>query len=156
MKFLKTTAVAIVMLLVIPVMAQAQGISKINVQDLNALIASSKGRVLIINFWATWCAPCVKEFPGMVAVRQQYPESDLTMIGISVDYNVRPVENFVKQNKVNFPIYLDNGDISKMMSIKSIPRTLIFNRNGEKVLDHLGYISEESFRHVIEKVRSMP
>jgi thioredoxin-related protein len=62
------------------------------------------------------------------------------------------VENFIKQNKVNFPILLDDGSISEMLDIGSIPRTLIYDRQGKKVLDHLGFISEESFRHVVQRL----
>jgi thiol-disulfide isomerase/thioredoxin len=150
------TFFALVILLFCTTLAQAQTIEKIGAQDLRNIVDSSKGRVLVINYWATWCVPCVKEFPGLVALRRQYPESDLHLVGISVDYNIRPVENFVKQHKVNFPIYLDNGEISEMLSIKSIPRTVIYSRSGEKILDHLGYISEESFLHVVDRARKMP
>ena len=108
--------------------------------------------MLVINYWATWCAPCVQEFPGIVALRNQFPEKDLTIIGISVDNNVRPVENFIAQHKVNFPIYLDNREISTMLSISSIPRTVIYDRSGKKVLDHLGIISEDSVRHLVQEL----
>ena len=149
-------ALAFILLCATLAQAQAQTVEKIGAQDLRHNIDSGKGRVLVINYWATWCVPCVKEFPGLVALRQQYPESDLHLVGISVDYNIRPVENFLKQHKVNFPIYLDNGEISEMLSIKSIPRTVIYSRSGEKILDHLGYISEESFLHVVDRARKMP
>ena len=149
-------ALAFILLCATLAQAQAQTVEKIGAQDLRLIIDSGKGRVLVINYWATWCVPCVKEFPGLVALRQQYPESDLHLVGISVEYNIRPVENFLKQHKVNFPIYLDNGEISEMLSIKSIPRTVIYSRSGEKILDHLGYISEESFLHVVDRARKMP
>ncbi len=149
-------ALAFILLCATLAQAQAQTVEKIGAQDLRHIIDSGKGRVLVINYWATWCVPCVKEFPGLVALRRQYPESDLHLVGISVDYNIRPVENFLKQHKVNFPIYLDNGEISEMLSIKSIPRTVIYSRSGEKILDHLGYISEESFLHVVDRARKMP
>lgn len=155
MKSPKVLAV-LVLLLFLPVAALAQGIEKIGAKDLRQLVDSSKGRILVINFWATWCAPCVKEFPGLIALRQSFPEHQLNIAGISVDYNARQVENFVKLNKVNFPVFLDDGSISSMMSVQSIPRTIIYNRAGEKVLDHLGFISEESFRHVVERLLETP
>jgi len=89
-------------------------------------------------------------------VRKEFTEDELAIIGISMDYGMRPVENFVKLNKVNFPIVLDDESIGSMLDIKSIPRTLIYNRAGEKILDHLGFISEESFRHVVERLLQMP
>lgn len=155
MKALKTLVISL-LLLACPLVAAAEGIEKIGVQDLRGIVDSSKGKVLIVNYWATWCSPCVKEFPGLIRVRKEFAESDLTIVGISVDYNPRPVEAFVKQNEVNFPILIDDGSISTMLDIGSIPRTLIYDRQGKKILDHLGFISEESFRHVIERLVGMP
>lgn len=155
MKALKTLVISL-LLLACPLFAAAEGIEKVGEQDLRGIIDSSKGKVLIVNFWATWCSPCVKEFPGLIRVRKEFAESDLTIVGISVDYNPRPVEAFVKQNEVNFPILIDDGSISTMLDIGSIPRTLIYDRQGKKILDHLGFISEESFRHVIERLVGMP
>jgi len=155
MKALKTLFVTL-LLLCAPTILMAQGVEKIGVQGLRNLIDSNKGRVLIINYWATWCSPCVKEFPGLMNVRREFAESDLSIVGISVDYNPKPVENFIKQNKVNFPIFLDDGSIGSMMDIGSIPRTLIYDRQGKKILDHLGFIPEESFRHVVARLLGTP
>jgi thiol-disulfide isomerase/thioredoxin len=154
MNFLKT--LPLLLLLLLPSTAMPQDIHKADVQDFKNIVESSKGKVLIVNFWATWCAPCIKEFPGLMNLRREFSEDELTIVGISLDYSLRPVENFVKLNKVNFPILLDDESIGSMLSIKSIPRTLIYNRAGEKILDHLGFISEESFRHVVERLLRMP
>lgn len=154
MNFLKT--LPLLLLLLLPSAAMSQDIHKADVQDFKNIVESSKGKVLIVNFWATWCAPCIKEFPGLMNLRREFSEDELTIVGISLDYSLRPVENFVKLNKVNFPILLDDESIGSMLSIKSIPRTLIYNRAGEKILDHLGFISEESFRHVVERLLLMP
>ena len=89
-------------------------------------------------------------------MRKEFAESDLHVVGISVDYNPRAVDNFVKQNEINFPIFLDDGSISTMLDIGSIPRTIIYDRQGQKVLDHLGFISEKSFRHVVARLVETP
>ena len=153
MKALKTL---LLLVLLSPLAAMAQDVEKIDVQGLRNIVDSNKGRVLIINYWATWCNPCVREFPGLINVRKEFAESDLQMVGISVDYNPRPVDNFVKQNEINFPIFLDDGSISTMLDIGSIPRTIIYDRQGTKVLDHLGFISEKSFRHVVARLVEAP
>ena len=155
MKALKILPV-LLLLFFLPASVMAQNIQKAGVQDLRNIIDSSKGRILIINFWATWCGPCVKEFPGLMNLRKGFSEDDLQIVGISLDYSMKPVENFVKQHKVNFPIFLDDESISSMLSLKSIPRTLIYNRAGEKILDHLGFISEESFQHIVERLLQTP
>lgn len=155
MNFLKTS-VLILLLAFLPSTAMSQDIQKAGIHDFKNIIESNKGKVLIINFWATWCSPCVKEFPGLMNLRREFTEDDLTIVGISMDYGARPVENFVKLNKVNFPILIDDESIGSMLDIKSIPRTLIYNRAGEQILDHLGFISEESFRHIVERLLQKP
>lgn len=155
MNFLKTS-VLMLLLALLPTTAMSQDIQKAGVHDFKNIIESSKGKVLIINFWATWCSPCVKEFPGLMNLRREFTEDDLTIVGISMDYGARPVENFVKMHKVNFPILIDDESIGSMLDIKSIPRTLIYNRAGEQILDHLGFISEESFRHIVERLLQKP
>jgi thiol-disulfide isomerase/thioredoxin len=155
MKALKTLPLLLLLLLV-PLCATAGGVQKVGVKDLRGFIDSSKGRVLVINYWATWCQPCVKEFPGLVNLRRAFPESELNLVGISVDYDVRPVENFLKKHEVNFPIVIDDGSIATMLAVQSIPRTVIYNRKSEKVLDHIGFISEESYRHVVERLLTEP
>lgn len=154
---MKALILILILLLPAPLLAQESGadVAKGGVMELRQIIDQSKGQVLIVNFWATWCAPCVKEFPGLISLRREFPAEKLRIVGISVDYDVRPVENFVKQQQVNFPILLDDGSISSMMNIKSIPRTLIYDQSGEKILDHLGFISEESFRHIVERLLNM-
>jgi thiol-disulfide isomerase/thioredoxin len=146
----------LILLLLLPASLLAQGVNKAGVLELRQIIDQSKGQVLIVNFWATWCAPCVKEFPGLMNLRREFPEAKLRIVGISTDYDPQSAENFVKLNQVNFPILLDDGSISSMLSVKSIPRTLIYNQSGEKILDHLGFISEESFRHVVERLLNTP
>ena len=136
--------------------AHAQTVEKMAATDLMKFIGANKGRVVLVNFWATWCQPCVQEFPGLLALREGFPESELTVIGVSLDYNLRSAQNFVDRKDVNFPVYLDGGDISSTFGVQSIPRTMVFNRAGEKVLDHVGYIEAESFRHIVERVQQMP
>lgn len=136
--------------------ALAAPVSKISAAELMQQMENNKGKVLIVTFWATWCSPCVKEMPGLVSVRNEVPESEMQVLGISLDTSTQAVENFMQQHRINFPICMDGGDVGSTFGVKSIPRTLIFSRSGEKVLDHLGFISAESFRHVVERVRRMP
>ncbi|GAB1409445.1 hypothetical protein MASR1M90_05990 [Desulfovibrionales bacterium] len=136
--------------------ALAASVPTISAAELLHQMDNSKGKVLIVVFWATWCSPCVREMPGIVAVRAEVPESELQVVGVSLDTSAQAVANFVQQYSINFPVFMDAGDVAKTFGVKSIPRTFIFSRSGEKVLDHLGTISAESFRHVVEKVRHMP
>lgn len=86
--------VLILLLSFLPSNALSQDIQKAGIQDFKNIVESNKGKVLIINFWATWCSPCVKEFPGLMNLRREFSEDELTIVGISMDYGMRPVEKF--------------------------------------------------------------
>lgn len=136
--------------------AQAQTVEKMSAFDLMKYIGSNKGRVVVINFWATWCQPCVQEIPGLIALRDGFPESELAIVGLSLDSGVKAAQTFVDRKNVNFPVYLDDGDVSSTFGVQGIPRTMVFNSAGEKVFDHVGYIEPDSFRHIVERVQAMP
>lgn len=135
--------------------ALAQSVDAMGPLELRSLIDASTGRVLVINYWATWCNPCVQEMPGLMALRQKFSETDLQIVGISVDYDANTVSRFVDSRGINFPIYIDNGDISSMLGVSSIPRTMVYDRKGKKVLDHVGLIDEENFDHIVQRVLEM-
>lgn len=136
--------------------ASAQTVEKMSAMELMKLVEANKGRVVMVNFWATWCAPCIEEMPGLVALREGFPESELTLVGVSLDYNIKAAQNFVDRKGINFPVFLDGGDISSTFDVQGIPRTIVFNGAGEKVFDHVGYIEPASFRHIVERVQAMP
>ena len=96
---------------------------------------------VIIDFWATWCAPCLKELPKLDRIQKKYRDS-LTVIAISTDKprKKNEVKKHIKSQKYKFTTLLDTkGDARKLLNIKNIPRTLLIDTNGTIVYDHLGY-----------------
>lgn len=156
MKSIPKIIALLLLLLCLGATAQAQTVEKMSATDLMKFISANKGRVVLVNFWATWCQPCVQEFPGLIALREGFPESELAMVGLSLDYSIKAAQNFVDRKHVNFPVYLDGGDVSSTLGVQGIPRTMVFNRDGKKIFDHVGYIEPASFRHIVERVQAMP
>lgn len=146
-------ATALIFLLCMASSVFAAEVSKITANDVMKYIGANKGRIVIINFWATWCGPCRQEFPGLVSLRSEVPENELAILSVSLDTSVKPVERFIDAQKANFPVYIDAGDVGPTFSLSSIPRTLIFDDQGKKVIDHLGYISLDDFHHVLKKLK---
>lgn len=156
--FMKSLPVLVAMFFVLCLgsVGSAQTVEKMSATGLMQFIGANKGRVVVVNFWATWCQPCVQEFPGLIALREGFPESELTVLGVSVDYNLKAAQRFVDRSGVNFPVFLDEGDISSTFDVQGIPRTMVFNGAGKKIFDHVGYIEPASFRHIVERVQAMP
>jgi len=94
-----------------------------------------KGKVIFINFWATWCGPCKEEMPSMEALYQQYKEKDFVFLTISVDYGgIKQVKEFIKQNRYTFPVLLDpKCETFDVFRVKGIPTTLIIDKKGRMI-----------------------
>ncbi len=114
--------------------------------DLEAL----KGRVVVLNFWATWCSPCRIEIPDLVQLRKDFADKDLAIIGVSVDNRGSPEEletllqHFVQRYEINYPVYLDaDWKFSSRYDpaadyLQSVPTTVIIDQNGAIHDTHVG------------------
>jgi thiol-disulfide isomerase/thioredoxin len=122
---------------------------------------SAKGKVLVLNFWATWCGPCVAEFPELVALDAKYRDKGVKFVGITADEpeDVKPkVIPFIKKHQVKFDIIRqDTDDPEEMMSqiIKDwngvIPATFVYDKKGGLAYSHLGIIDRDLLVAEIEK-----
>ena len=91
-----------------------------------------KGKVVFLNFWATWCGPCKEEMPSMEALYQQFREKGFVFLTISVDYEgLKPVKEFIEKQRYTFPVLLDpKSDTLDPFEVKGIPTTFIIDKNG--------------------------
>jgi cytochrome c biogenesis protein CcmG/thiol:disulfide interchange protein DsbE len=104
--------------------------------DLNGKIVSLQdfeGKVLVINFWATWCPPCEEEMPKLNQLQQKYKKNDLVVIGIALDKDsLDLVEPFVRKKGIEYPILKGNEEILKnLRDFAGVPTTLIVDQNGD-------------------------
>ncbi len=116
-------------------------------------ISEWQGKVLVINFWATWCPPCLKEIPDFIALQEHYANKDVQFIGIALE-DKGPVVEYVSASKINYPILLggDNGIILAQQlgnNVGAVPYTLIVDRQGQIVHRHPGEFSKEQIMTVI-------
>jgi thiol-disulfide isomerase/thioredoxin len=100
------------------------------------------GKVVLINFWATWCGPCRAEIPDLVALQDKYHD-ELVVIGISEDEGpVDAVRKFAAQYKVNYPIVMTTPDTEKLFpGISALPTTFILDRDGKVAQKHVGLLN---------------
>jgi thiol-disulfide isomerase/thioredoxin len=104
-------------------------------QSLSAL----KGRVVVLNFWATWCSPCRKEMPSLERLYNRFRGRGLEFLAVDIEENRGDVAVFVKDYGLNFPVVLDaSGKISDIYGIRSIPTTFIIDRDGSIIAAAVG------------------
>jgi peroxiredoxin len=124
-------------------------------QDGNTItLKDYKGKVVILDFWATWCGPCQLEIPGYVDLYKEYKDQGLTIIGVSLDRDGwTPVRPFIEQYKITYPIVIGNMDIvSAYGGINSIPTTFVINKTGEVVHRKIGYKPKEYFKEILAEL----
>jgi peroxiredoxin len=94
-----------------------------------------KGKVIFLNFWATWCGPCKEEMPSFEFLYQQFKEKDFVFLAISVDYGgIEPVKEFIKKHRYTFPVLLDpKCETLESFGVKGIPMTFIIDRKGRMI-----------------------
>ena len=114
-----------------------------SLKDLNGKeveIRQFKGKVVFLNFWATWCGPCKEEMPGMQALHQQLKEKNFVMLTISVDYEgIKPVQEFMSKQQYTFPVLLDpKGETLDLFEVKGIPTTFLIDKKGKMLGKAIG------------------
>jgi thiol-disulfide isomerase/thioredoxin len=125
--------------------------------DLNGKLvkfSDFRGKVLILDFWATWCAPCRVEIPHFVELQKQYGDKGLTVIGVSLDeQGSELVKKFVKRLGVNYPIVMGNEKVVQAYGgIDAIPTTFVIDRQGRIVSRHTGYDDKTVFEKEIQSL----
>lgn len=110
-------------------------------------LAGLKGKVVVVNFWATWCGPCRAEMPGFLQAYDKLKQKGLEIVGIALDEGGwDDVSPFVKKMNVKYPIVLGNTSVTNAYGgIDAIPSTFIIDRQGNLVDKHVGYMSKDEF-----------
>jgi thiol-disulfide isomerase/thioredoxin len=125
--------------------------------DLNGKLvkfSDFRGRVLILDFWATWCVPCRVEIPHFVELQKQYGDKGLRVIGVSLDeQGPDVVTKFVKRLAVNYPNVIGNEEVAEAYGgIDAIPTTFVIDRQGRIVSRHTGYDDKAVFEKEIQSL----
>jgi cytochrome c biogenesis protein CcmG/thiol:disulfide interchange protein DsbE len=115
-------------------------------------LSDYRGKVVLLNFWATWCAPCQKEVPWFVELQDKYRD-DVVVLGVSFDEEGwAVVKPFITERKVNYPVVLAGPDLPRQYrAIESLPATLMIDRDGRIRGTHLGLSSKAQYDELIQK-----
>ncbi|MEA2081379.1 MAG: TlpA disulfide reductase family protein [Elusimicrobiota bacterium] len=108
-------------------------------------LSSFRGKVVLIDFWATWCGPCVYEIPGFINLKNKYGRDGFEIIGFSVDRDKAAAVNFARAKGMNYPVAFADAELQqKYGGIRAIPTTFLIDREG-RIAEKIVGAHEESF-----------
>lgn len=103
-------------------------------------LAQLKGKVVMLNFWASWCGPCRQEMPLLEQMHKRYSALGFTLVGVNVDANSKDAEEWLSKTPVSFPVLFDReSKVSAMYDVKAMPSTVFIDRKGNVRYLHKGY-----------------
>jgi thiol-disulfide isomerase/thioredoxin len=121
--------------------------------DKSIKLSDYRGKVVIVDFWATWCPPCRRGIPDLIEIQKEYG-NDVVVIGISMDTDTKhDVVPFIKQMGINYQVaYADAGVVQSYGGVESIPTSFVIDKNGNVVDNHIGLVPKSEFTSVINKL----
>ncbi len=123
-------------------------LSQLNGENLN--LSAYRGKVVLVDFWATCCDPCRDEIPYFVELQNKYRDQGFQMIGISMDDSPKPVRDFCQQFKINYPVVMGNARTGELYGgVLGLPIVFLVGRDGRIYSKHTGTIDVSSLDHEI-------
>ena len=117
----------------------------------NWTLSKLKGKVVVVNFWATWCPPCRKEMPDLQALSQEFKDKGLVVLAVS-DETMDKVKPFIAENKYTFPVLLDPGrKVNTSYFVSGIPKNFVYNREGKLVAQSIDMRTRGQFLKMLAK-----
>ena len=131
----------------------APGFSFVDTKGKRISLADYKGKIVIIDFWATWCPPCRRGIPDLIEIQKQY-KGKVTVIGISLDTDTKKdVVPFMKNIGINYPVVYANAQVVQDYgNVEAIPTSFIIDKEGKIVNQHIGLTPKETYINEINKL----
>jgi peroxiredoxin len=120
-------------------------------------LSNLRGRVVLLDFWATWCHGCKTEIPWYIEFFDKYKTRGLAVIGVSMDDgDWKVVKPFVAEKKINYPIVIGDDDLAKLYGVEEMPVTLLIDRDGKIAASHTGVVDKAEWEAKIQSLLNEP
>jgi thiol-disulfide isomerase/thioredoxin len=124
---------------------QASGFSVTDTDGKKHSLAGYKGKWVLVNYWATWCPPCLEEIPDLIELHEN-KKNNLVVIGVAMDYrNAKQITDFAESMSITYPIVLGTRDVvNQIAPVQGLPTTYLFNPEGKMVAQQVGPVTRAS------------
>jgi thiol-disulfide isomerase/thioredoxin len=124
-----------------------------DMNDAEYKLSSLKGKVVLVNFWASWCAPCLVEIPEFIKVREQYADKGFEILGISTDDTPEQLRAFASQHKTNYPLVQVTAEAEDAYGpVFGLPTSILVARDGSVCKRHFGPLSKEQLEKELKSL----
>lgn len=114
-------------------------------------LSDYRGKWVLVNFWATWCPPCLEEIPDLVALHEAHKKTDLVVIGVALDSTRESVVQFVAKKHVSYPVVLGDYELAEQVGeVNALPTSYLFDPTGKLVSYQEGMVTRESVESYIK------
>jgi thiol-disulfide isomerase/thioredoxin len=137
---------------------EAEGMANLDftLKDHNGAVvklADYKGKVVLLNFWGSWCGPCKMEIPGFIELQEQYRAKGFVIVGVAVEDTPEAVKAYASEAKINYPLAMVQDDVEDTYGpIYGLPMSFLIARDGSICRKHLGPISKEAAEQEIKSL----
>jgi len=115
-------------------------------------LSKERGRVVVLNFWASWCPPCQEEAPALAAAAAHYEGADVVFVGIAFKEVHSKAQRFLAEHGLTYLNGVDSrGDVSALYRVRKVPETFVVDRQGVLAFHHIGQVSEQRLLDMIEE-----
>ena len=122
-------------------------------------LSDYRGKVVIVDFWASWCAPCRQSFPWLNAMYDEYADDGLVILGVNTDVDAMEAQQFLEEIPAKFEIIRDpEGELARSFEVAAMPSSYVFARDGELDTRHLGFLRSrrDEYEAVIQRLIAEP
>lgn len=132
----------------------AEGFAFKDMQGQKQRLSDYRGKWVLVNFWATWCPPCLEEIPDLIALHEAHKDTDLVVIGVALDSTRESVTEFVAKKRVTYPVVFGNYTLAQQVGeVQALPTSYLYDPAGKLVSYQEGVVSRESVESYIRSKR---
>lgn len=118
----------------------------------NIKLSDYKDKILILNFFATWCPPCRREIPDFVKFYKEYKSKGVEILGVAIGSKEENVKELIKKFNINYPVAMSDGKIEKLFGgIRFVPTTFIIDKKGNIIKKKIGILKEKEIRSIVDE-----